>query len=137
MVLFLWYIQVIYLVFVYFGICLQCLDVEYFSYDLNYLSVCSLGTEVVKPYTPVLPFLPLDFQEPPRHDGVHIYLMIKIYSHGLFTQALGHLQIGKYILGGVVFGFVAIALSLKIHCLSIVMLLLFTYLHTRTQINFF
>ncbi|NXO38499.1 NB5R4 reductase, partial [Locustella ochotensis] len=62
-----------------------------------YLKQIIAGTEVVKPYTPVLPFLPLDFQEPPHHDGVHIYLMIKIYSHGLFTQALDHLQIGDYI----------------------------------------
>ncbi|XP_062345827.1 cytochrome b5 reductase 4 isoform X3 [Cinclus cinclus] len=59
-----------------------------------YLKQIIAGTEVVKPYTPVLPFLSLDFQEPPRQDGVHIYLMIKIYSHGLFTQALDHLQIG-------------------------------------------
>lgn len=81
---------------------LYYLDVEYFSYYLSYISVCSLGTEVVKPYTPVLPFLSLDFQEPAPHDGVHIYLMIKIYSHGLFTQALDHLQIGKYMLGGCV-----------------------------------
>ncbi|NXH52487.1 NB5R4 reductase, partial [Rhabdornis inornatus] len=62
-----------------------------------YLKQIIAGTEVVKPYTPVLPFLPLDFQEPPRQDGVHIYLMIKIYSHGLFTQALDHLQIGDNI----------------------------------------
>ncbi|NXA92312.1 NB5R4 reductase, partial [Melanocharis versteri] len=62
-----------------------------------YLKQIIAGTEVVKPYTPVLPFLPLDFQEPPLHDGVHIYLMIKIYSHGLFTQALDHLQIGDCI----------------------------------------
>ncbi|NXB93349.1 NB5R4 reductase, partial [Vidua chalybeata] len=62
-----------------------------------YLKHIIAGTEVVKPYTPVLPFLPLDFQEPPCHDAVHIYLMIKIYSHGLFTQALDHLQIGDYI----------------------------------------
>ncbi|NXU35863.1 NB5R4 reductase, partial [Drymodes brunneopygia] len=62
-----------------------------------YLKQIIAGTEVVKPYTPVLPFLPLDIQEPPHHDGVHIYLMIKIYSHGLFTQALDHLQIGDYI----------------------------------------
>ncbi|NWT64493.1 NB5R4 reductase, partial [Prunella himalayana] len=62
-----------------------------------YLKHIIAGTEVVKPYTPVLPFLPLDFQEAPCHDGVHIYLMIKIYSHGLFTQALDHLQIGDYI----------------------------------------
>ncbi|NXL82540.1 NB5R4 reductase, partial [Leptocoma aspasia] len=62
-----------------------------------YLKQIIAGTEVVKPYTPVLPSLPLDFQEPPLHDGVHIYLMIKIYSHGLFTQALDHLQIGDYI----------------------------------------
>ncbi|NXV43651.1 NB5R4 reductase, partial [Uria aalge] len=55
------------------------------------------GTEVVKPYTPVLPFLPLDFKEPFSRDGAHIYLMIKIYSCGLFTQALDHLQIGDYI----------------------------------------
>ncbi|XP_066171190.1 cytochrome b5 reductase 4 isoform X3 [Sylvia atricapilla] len=62
-----------------------------------YLKQVIAGTEVIKPYTPVLPFLSLDFQEPPCHDGVHIYLMIKIYSHGLFTQALDHLQIGDYI----------------------------------------
>ncbi|NWS04945.1 NB5R4 reductase, partial [Motacilla alba] len=62
-----------------------------------YLKHIIAGTEVVKPYTPVLPFLPLDFQEPPCHDSVHIYLMIKIYPHGLFTQALDHLQIGDYI----------------------------------------
>ncbi|KAL2306690.1 hypothetical protein Nmel_004621 [Mimus melanotis] len=62
-----------------------------------YLKQIIAGTEVVKPYTPVLPFLPLDFQEPPCQDGVHIYLMIKIYSHGLFTQALDHLQIGDCI----------------------------------------
>ncbi|NWT79626.1 NB5R4 reductase, partial [Lanius ludovicianus] len=62
-----------------------------------YLKQIIAGTEVVKPYTPVLPFLTLDFQEPPLHDDVHIYLMIKIYSHGLFTQALDHLQVGDYI----------------------------------------
>ncbi|NXP28176.1 NB5R4 reductase, partial [Scytalopus superciliaris] len=62
-----------------------------------YLKQIITGTEVVKPYTPVLPFLPLDFQEPSHHDGVHIYLMIKIYSCGLFTQALDCLQIGDYI----------------------------------------
>ncbi|NWZ56277.1 NB5R4 reductase, partial [Haliaeetus albicilla] len=62
-----------------------------------YLKQTIAGTEVVKPYTPVLPFLPLDFKEPPRHDGAHLYLMIKMYSCGLFTQALDHLQIGDYI----------------------------------------
>ncbi|NXG88796.1 NB5R4 reductase, partial [Stercorarius parasiticus] len=62
-----------------------------------YLKKNIAGTEVVKPYTPVLPFLPLDFKEPFSHDGAHIYLMIKIYSCGLFTQALDHLQIGDYI----------------------------------------
>ncbi|NXW66560.1 NB5R4 reductase, partial [Eurystomus gularis] len=62
-----------------------------------YLKQIIAGTEVVKPYTPVLPFLPLDFKEPSHHDGAHIYLMIKIYSCGLFTQALDHLQIGDYI----------------------------------------
>uniref|UniRef100_A0A8B9EV78 Cytochrome b5 reductase 4 n=1 Tax=Amazona collaria TaxID=241587 RepID=A0A8B9EV78_9PSIT len=62
-----------------------------------YLKQIIAGTEVVKPYTPVLPFLPLDFQEPYCHDSAYIYLMIKIYSCGLFTQALDHLQIGDYI----------------------------------------
>ncbi|NXF70061.1 NB5R4 reductase, partial [Ciccaba nigrolineata] len=62
-----------------------------------YLKQIIAGTEVVKPYTPVLPFLPLDLKEPSRHDGTYIYLMIKIYSCGLFTQALDHLQIGDYI----------------------------------------
>ncbi|XP_030345560.1 cytochrome b5 reductase 4 isoform X3 [Strigops habroptila] len=62
-----------------------------------YLKQIIAGTEVVKPYTPVLPFLPLDFKEPSCHDSAHIYLMIKIYSCGLFTQALDHLQIGDCI----------------------------------------
>ncbi|KAF1512226.1 Cytochrome b5 reductase 4, partial [Eudyptula minor] len=62
-----------------------------------YLKQIIAGTEVVKPYTPVLPFLPLDFKEPSHYDGAHIYLMIKIYSCGLFTQALDDLQIGNYI----------------------------------------
>ncbi|KFZ68472.1 Cytochrome b5 reductase 4, partial [Podiceps cristatus] len=62
-----------------------------------YLRQVIAGMEVVKPYTPVLPFLPLDFKEPSRNAVAHIYLMIKIYSCGLFTQALDHLQIGDYI----------------------------------------
>uniref|UniRef100_A0A8C8BQC3 Cytochrome b5 reductase 4 n=1 Tax=Otus sunia TaxID=257818 RepID=A0A8C8BQC3_9STRI len=62
-----------------------------------YLKQIIEGKEVVKPYTPVLPFLPLDLKEPSHHDGAYIYLMIKIYSCGLFTQALDHLQIGDYI----------------------------------------
>ncbi|XP_065690755.2 cytochrome b5 reductase 4 isoform X2 [Patagioenas fasciata] len=62
-----------------------------------YLKQIIAGTEVVKPYTPVLPFLPLDFKEPSCRDGAHIYLMIKIYSCGPFTQALEHLQVGDYI----------------------------------------
>ncbi|NXE79104.1 NB5R4 reductase, partial [Cochlearius cochlearius] len=62
-----------------------------------YLKQIIAGTEVVKPYTPVLPFLLPDFKEPSHHDGAHIYLMIKIYSCGLFTQALDRLQIGDYI----------------------------------------
>ncbi|XP_054250687.1 cytochrome b5 reductase 4 isoform X1 [Indicator indicator] len=62
-----------------------------------YLKQIIAGTEVVKPYTPVLPSLPLDFKEPFHRDGAYIYLMIKIYSSGLFTQALDHLQIGDYI----------------------------------------
>ncbi|XP_069707374.1 cytochrome b5 reductase 4 isoform X2 [Phaenicophaeus curvirostris] len=62
-----------------------------------YLKQIIAGTEIVKPYTPVLPFLPLDFKEPSCRDGAHIYLIIKIYSCGLFTQALDRLQIGDYI----------------------------------------
>ncbi|XP_071597526.1 cytochrome b5 reductase 4 isoform X4 [Heliangelus exortis] len=62
-----------------------------------YLKQIIAGTEIVKPYTPVLPFLPLNFKEPSHHEGACIYLMIKIYSCGLFTQALDHLQIGDYI----------------------------------------
>ncbi|NXK87564.1 NB5R4 reductase, partial [Formicarius rufipectus] len=62
-----------------------------------YLKQIFTETEMVKPYTPVLPFLPLDFQESSHHDGVHMYFMIKIYSCGLFTQALDHLQIGDCI----------------------------------------
>ncbi|NWY01125.1 NB5R4 reductase, partial [Nothoprocta ornata] len=59
-----------------------------------YLKHVIAGTEVVKPYTPLLPFLPLDFEEPSCHDSANIYLMIKIYPSGLFTQALDRLQIG-------------------------------------------
>ncbi|XP_025936026.1 cytochrome b5 reductase 4 isoform X3 [Apteryx rowi] len=62
-----------------------------------YLKQIIAGTEVVKPYTPLLPFLPLNFKEPSCHDSANIYLMIKIYSCGLFTQALDHLQIGDCI----------------------------------------
>ncbi|NXT78157.1 NB5R4 reductase, partial [Zapornia atra] len=62
-----------------------------------YLKQPVAGTEVVKPYTPVLPFLPLDFKEPSCNAGAQIHLMIKIYSCGLFTQALDHLQIGDSI----------------------------------------
>ncbi|XP_010118606.1 PREDICTED: cytochrome b5 reductase 4, partial [Chlamydotis macqueenii] len=62
-----------------------------------YLKQIIAGTEVVKPYTPILPFLPLDFKEPSHDAGAHIYLMIKIYSCGLLTQAVDHLQIGDYI----------------------------------------
>ncbi|KAM6279326.1 cytochrome b5 reductase 4-like isoform 1-T1 [Porphyrio hochstetteri] len=62
-----------------------------------YLKQIVAGTEVVKPYTPVLPFLPLDFKEPSCSAGAQICLMIKIYSCGLFTQALDHLQIGDSI----------------------------------------
>ncbi|NXX93403.1 NB5R4 reductase, partial [Centropus bengalensis] len=62
-----------------------------------YLKQIIAGTEIVKPYTPVWPSLPLDFKDPSCHDGARIYLMIKIYSCGLFTQALDHLQIGDYI----------------------------------------
>lgn len=132
MVLFLWDIQVICLLFGYFGTCLQYICWMYFSYYFSYLFVFYLGTEVVKPYTPVLPFLPLDFKEPSCHDGAHIYLMIKIYSCGPFTQALEHLQVGKYILRFFVFGFAAIALLLRVHCLGMVMFLLFIYLHIGT-----
>lgn len=53
--------------------------------------------------------------------------MIKIYSCGLFTQALDRLQIGEYMVWeGFVFGFAAIILSFQIHCLGIVMFLLIT-----------
>uniref|UniRef100_A0A8B9SEM2 Cytochrome b5 reductase 4 n=1 Tax=Apteryx owenii TaxID=8824 RepID=A0A8B9SEM2_APTOW len=62
-----------------------------------YLKQIIAGTEVIKPYTPLLPFLPLNFKEPSCHDSANIYLMIKIYSCGLFTQALDHLQIGDCI----------------------------------------
>ncbi|NXX45507.1 NB5R4 reductase, partial [Tricholaema leucomelas] len=60
-----------------------------------YLKQLIAGTETVKPYTPVLPSL--DFKEPPQHDGACLYLMVKMYSSGLFTQALDHLQIGDSI----------------------------------------
>ncbi|XP_064025311.1 cytochrome b5 reductase 4 isoform X2 [Pogoniulus pusillus] len=62
-----------------------------------YLKQLIAGTEVVKPYTPVLPSLPLDSKEPAQQDGACLYLMVKMYSSGLFTQALDHLQIGDSI----------------------------------------
>lgn len=110
---------------------INLLDVEYFSYYFSCLFVFCLGTEVVKPYTPVLPFLPLDFQEPSCHDSAHIYLMIKIYSCGLFTQALDHLQIGKYMLK--CFSVCFFTLSFQFCCLGIGLFLLFT-LYIRTYL---
>ncbi|NWV00469.1 NB5R4 reductase, partial [Upupa epops] len=62
-----------------------------------YLKQIIAGAEVVKPYTPVLPCLPLDFKDPSCCDGARIYFMIKVYSCGLFTQALDHLPVGDYI----------------------------------------
>lgn len=54
-----------------------------------------LGTEIVKPYTPVSASLASKFKDPSQNDRRRIFFMIKIYPSGLFTPVLDSLQIGK------------------------------------------
>ncbi|TKC50034.1 hypothetical protein EI555_016086 [Monodon monoceros] len=56
-----------------------------------------LGTEIVKPYTPVSDSLFSEFKEPVLPNNKYIYFLIKIYPAGLFTPELDHLQIGDYV----------------------------------------
>ncbi|XP_013910588.1 PREDICTED: cytochrome b5 reductase 4 [Thamnophis sirtalis] len=57
----------------------------------------SLGTEIVKPYTPILSCLVSPFKISSSNDKAQIFFMIKIYPGGLFTPVLDTLQIGDYI----------------------------------------
>ncbi|XP_007484329.1 cytochrome b5 reductase 4 isoform X1 [Monodelphis domestica] len=59
-----------------------------------YLKQTVAGTEIVKPYTPVLDSLYLDLQEPIHPHNKYIYFMMKIYHTGLFTPHFDCLQIG-------------------------------------------
>uniref|UniRef100_A0A8C5QFS6 Cytochrome b5 reductase 4 n=1 Tax=Leptobrachium leishanense TaxID=445787 RepID=A0A8C5QFS6_9ANUR len=54
--------------------------------------------EVVKPYTPVSPFLILDPQKTACGQSQFIYFMIKIYSDGSFSPRIDQLKIGDYVL---------------------------------------
>lgn len=62
--------------------------------ELNFFVMTFLGTEIVKPYTPVSDSLISEFKEPPLPNNNYIYFLIKIYPAGLFTPELDHLQIG-------------------------------------------
>ncbi|XP_072855187.2 cytochrome b5 reductase 4 isoform X3 [Pogona vitticeps] len=62
-----------------------------------YLRQTIAGTEIVKPYTPVLSSFESMGKNPPQNDKMHIFFMIKIYPSGLFTPVLDTLQIGEYI----------------------------------------
>ncbi|KAM3853180.1 cytochrome b5 reductase 4 isoform 5-T8 [Vipera latastei] len=61
-----------------------------------YLKQTITGTEIVKPYTPVLSCLVSPFKIPSSNDKAHIFFIIKIYPEGLFTPVLDTLQIGDY-----------------------------------------
>lgn len=62
-----------------------------------YLKLPITGTEIVKPYTPVLDSLLSEFKEPVLPNNKYIYFLIKIYPAGLFTPELDHLQIGDFV----------------------------------------
>ncbi|KAJ7341704.1 hypothetical protein JRQ81_006508 [Phrynocephalus forsythii] len=61
-----------------------------------YLRQTIAGTDIVKPYTPVLSSLESTGKNP-QNDKIHIFFMIKIYPSGLFTPVLDTLKIGEYI----------------------------------------
>ncbi|XP_054578184.1 cytochrome b5 reductase 4 isoform X7 [Eptesicus fuscus] len=63
--------------------------------DYSYL--IHIGTEIVKPYTPVSDSLLSEFKEPVIPNNKYIYFLIKIYPAGLFTPELDHLQIGDFV----------------------------------------
>ncbi|KAL7987928.1 hypothetical protein Chor_006847 [Crotalus horridus] len=58
-----------------------------------YLKQTITGTEIVKPYTPVLSCLVSPFKIPSSNDKAQISFIIKIYPEGLFTPVLDTLQI--------------------------------------------
>lgn len=62
-----------------------------------YLKLTIAGTEIVKPYTPVLDSLLSEFKEPVIPNNKYIYFLIKIYPAGLFTPELDRLQIGDFV----------------------------------------
>ncbi|KAM4816552.1 cytochrome b5 reductase 4 isoform X2 [Urocitellus parryii] len=62
-----------------------------------YLKLTITGTEIVKPYTPVFDSLLSEFKEPVLPNNKYIYFLIKIYTAGLFTPELDHLQIGDFV----------------------------------------
>ncbi|XP_026549342.1 cytochrome b5 reductase 4, partial [Notechis scutatus] len=62
-----------------------------------YLKQTITGTEIVKPYTPILSCLVSPFKILSSNDKAQIFFMIKIYPGGLFTPVLDSLQIGDYI----------------------------------------
>uniref|UniRef100_A0A7N4NRT9 Cytochrome b5 reductase 4 n=1 Tax=Sarcophilus harrisii TaxID=9305 RepID=A0A7N4NRT9_SARHA len=59
-----------------------------------YLKQTVTGTEIVKPYTPVLETLHSNLKESLHPNNKYIYIMIKIYHTGLFTPYFNCLQIG-------------------------------------------
>ncbi|XP_072498819.1 cytochrome b5 reductase 4 isoform X3 [Notamacropus eugenii] len=59
-----------------------------------YLKQIVSGTELVKPYTPVLESLHSDSQETQHPHNKYVYVMIKIYHTGLFSPHFDRLQIG-------------------------------------------
>ncbi|XP_030054998.1 cytochrome b5 reductase 4 [Microcaecilia unicolor] len=63
-----------------------------------YLKHTIAGTEISKPYTPVSQDLQLDSKELILNESKYIYLMIKIYPNGAFTQEIDKLQIGDNLL---------------------------------------
>ncbi|XP_062952976.1 cytochrome b5 reductase 4 isoform X3 [Cynocephalus volans] len=62
-----------------------------------YFKLTITGTELVKPYTPVSDSLLSEFKEQVLPNNKYIYFLIKIYSAGLFTPELDHLQIGDFV----------------------------------------
>ncbi|XP_048351049.1 cytochrome b5 reductase 4 [Sphaerodactylus townsendi] len=62
-----------------------------------YLKKTITGTEIVKPYTPVISSLVSKFKDPSHNDKTHVFFMIKIYPSGLFTPVLDCICIGEYI----------------------------------------
>ncbi|XP_053557171.1 cytochrome b5 reductase 4-like [Bombina bombina] len=62
-----------------------------------YLKLNISGTDIVKPYTPVLSSLLPDTLSSQCNTEKCIYMMIKMYPNGSFTPHIDHLEIGDYI----------------------------------------